>query len=341
MLALRKDETLVHLSSSVVVATVLKVPVPRALGLCIVEVEFQVDRALKGQRSRGLLRVPVPYLVSPSGILPSFNFPPFSPGERYAIFLSPRDVPLEFVHLRGLSGEGVRSIEGVTDLRPLLPPARVGVRDAAFGRAPVSVVCAGEPASVDVRHEAHLVIENGPEGIHAHELREELGSAAAMWNGLGNVVVFVGPHGRFPISFSRERPLHGSGLAATDWQLDRHGTIVDARITIYEANEGGPIPWSVDTQPGAFDLRSTVAHEIGHVLGLRHSSRIGDLMEGSAARKGLRRSMTEGDRERMAAIYPFGQSLRAARLEHAGARLVRLANELRTLEDDRAGPHAR
>jgi hypothetical protein len=329
MLALRKDESLVHLASRVVIATVVKVPVPRTLGRNVLDVEFQIERSFKGGAARGLLKLPVPYHVGPGSILPSFNFPRFSPGERYAIFLSPRDVPLEFVHLRGLAVAQVDSLEAITDLRPLLPPSRTGHRDSSFGRVPVGVVCATYPVSVQVRHEAHLTLDTVPNGLDPRECHEEFGAAGAMWNGIANVVVFVGPHGRFPMSFTEELPLHGSGLAVTDWQIDRSGVIVDARITLYRANETGPIPWSLTPRPGCFDLRSTVAHEIGHLLGLRHSSTIGDLMEGSAARKGVRRAMTESDRARLRGSYPFGRGMSPEVVEQASRSLQQLAVELR------------
>jgi hypothetical protein len=221
MLASRKDETLVHLASRVVVATVTRVPVPRALGRAVIDVEFQVERALKGTGgASGLLRIAVPYHVSPGGILPSFNFPHFTTGERYAIFLSRRDVPLEFVHLRGVPVSHLDSIEAVTAARPVLPPSRNGQRDSAFGRVPISVVCTSHPMSVQLRHEAHLAPggESLPEGVDRLAFVEELGAAAAMWNGIADVVVVAGPHGRFEVGFTRELPMHGSGLAVTDWQ---------------------------------------------------------------------------------------------------------------------------
>jgi hypothetical protein len=330
MLGLRKDETLVHLADRVVIATVTRVPVPQGLGRMIIEVEFQIERAIKGRPGTGELKIPVPYYVSPAAILTSFNFPPFSPGERYAIFLSRRNVPLEFVHLRGLAVSTVASIDDVTELRPLLPPARAGQRDTAFGRVPVSIVCAADPPTVQARHEAHLTLEHLPDHFDEREVLDELGASAAVWNGIGNVVVFVGPHGRFPVSFTRELPLHGAGLAVTDWVLDRQGTVIDARITLYLSNEAGPIPWSMEPKPGHFDLRSTLAHEIGHLLGLKHSSTIGDLMEGSAARKGARRVMTENDRTRLRDVYPFGAGVPRRVIEQAGRQLLELAGGILT-----------
>jgi hypothetical protein len=338
MLGLRKDETLVHLAERVVIATVTYVPVPKGLGRVVVDVEFQVERVLKGVPQAGALRIPVPYFVSPSAIFASFNFPQFSPGERYAIFISRRGIPLEFVHLRGLAVSALASIDDVTELRPLLPPARPGARDTAFGRVPISIVCATEPPEVQARHEAHLVLESVPEGFEARVLTDELGAAAATWNGIGNVVVFVGPHGRFPVSFTREIPLHGAGLAVTDWVLDRQGTMVDARITLYLTNEAGPIPWSLSTQPGHFDLRSTLAHEIGHLLGLKHSSAIGDLMEGSAARKGVRRTMTDNDRTRLRDVYPFGAGVSRQVMEQAGHQLLQLAHGLSDRNESARSP---
>lgn len=72
-----------------------------------------------------------------------------------------------------------------------------------------------------------------------------------------------------------------------------------------------------------------MAHEIGHVLGLRHSSTIGDLMEGSAARKGVRRTMTENDRLRLREVYPFGRGMSPDLVEQASRSLAHLASEIR------------
>jgi hypothetical protein len=52
-------------------------------------------------------------------------------------------------------------------------------------------------------------------------------------------------------------------------------------------------------------------------------------MEGSAARKGVRRAMTENDRARLREVYPHGAGLAPDALEQAGRSLVQLARELK------------
>jgi hypothetical protein len=49
-------------------------------------------------------------------------------------------------------------------------------------------------------------------------------------------------------------------------------------------------------------------------------------MEGSAARKGLRRTMTENDRARVREVYPFGAGIPRRAIEQAGHQLLRLAS---------------
>jgi hypothetical protein len=48
-------------------------------------------------------------------------------------------------------------------------------------------------------------------------------------------------------------------------------------------------------------------------------------MEGSAARKGTRRVMTENDRSRLREVYPFGAGIPRRVIERAGRQLLELA----------------
>jgi hypothetical protein len=91
------------------------------------------------------------------------------------------------------------------------------------------------------------------------------------------------------------------------------GEINEADIVINPypyAGTGAALQFSTDGTPGTYDLESTVAHEVGHLLGLNHSQVIGATMQASQALNGTyglpaitERTLSEADQAAVRNLY--------------------------------------
>src|SRR5438874_1241264 len=92
--------------------------------------------------------------------------------------------------------------------------------------------------------------------------------------------------------------------------------------------------FSTDGTPGTFDLESTLAHEIGHLLGLEHSAIIGATMQPRQAKNGTyglaaftQRSLSEDDYAGARALY--GSTEKIASI--SGRLVTNVAGRARTI----------
>lgn len=101
------------------------------------------------------------------------------------------------------------------------------------------------------------------------------------------------------------------------------GFIAEADISINprpRAEDGTQLQFSTDGTPGTYDLEATFTHEIGHLLGLDHSSMLSATMQGRQAFNGTfglpamtERTLSEDDRQKIRSLY--GPKLRLGRIE--------------------------
>lgn len=101
------------------------------------------------------------------------------------------------------------------------------------------------------------------------------------------------------------------------------GNIAEADVSINprpRAEDGTELQFSTDGTPGTYDLEATFTHEIGHLLGLDHSSVLSSTMQSRQAFNGTfglpaltERTLSEEDRQKIRGLY--GPKLRLGRIE--------------------------
>jgi len=64
--------------------------------------------------------------------------------------------------------------------------------------------------------------------------------------------------------------------------------------------------WSNGARAGAFDIETVALHEIGHILGLAHSSVAGAVMQSSIGSNSIKRVLAADDIDGARSLYPYG-----------------------------------
>ena len=101
------------------------------------------------------------------------------------------------------------------------------------------------------------------------------------------------------------------------------GAIAEADISINprpRSEEGADLQFSTDGTPGTYDLEATFTHELGHLLGLDHSSVLASTMQSRQGFNGTfglpaltERTLSEDDRQRVRTLY--GPKQRGGKIE--------------------------
>jgi len=101
------------------------------------------------------------------------------------------------------------------------------------------------------------------------------------------------------IFFDTEWPLDEPALAlATTW------TNTEGKIVAFDIHVNPHVDWATDDRPDAYDLQAALTHEVGHVLGVDHSTQEDATMYARQGHgDGYRRALHTDDRAAVQHLY--------------------------------------
>ncbi len=95
--------------------------------------------------------------------------------------------------------------------------------------------------------------------------------------------------------------VNGQNYSAwTSWRAGRSGQALEADVTLYTNIFNSYRVRGIDTQ---LELRKSIIHELGHVLGLTHSDQMGDAMMVKVRTRPEWRLPSDNDISRCRALY--------------------------------------
>jgi MYXO-CTERM domain-containing protein len=204
---------------------------------------------------------------------------------------------------------------------------RLRVLGGAAGAVPLDPMpCYGLTGS-DWAHQSHPVEEDFrinagtfDDGMVSDEqLEDAYRMALDLWNVEGGAGVYL-PYGGTTSNsqYGSDNGVNaalfhsfswGSTLALATWNYSGNGQMTDCDIRFYGSNGSGAIHWSFDVDNGAsggeYDFVQVAEHEMGHCLGLDHSSHATAVMYASSSPGSgwERRHLHSDDEAGLQAIY--------------------------------------
>ena len=157
---------------------------------------------------------------------------------------------------------------------------------ACLGLLPICAMPASEGTSEAVLHWTnrlfvwHYNPANEPSWLKNGEALAMIREATEGWSACGVDLRYAGVSDKAPGIMDGENVIgwknEGRAYSAwTSWQAKRSGQAIEADVTLYSNIYADYREKGVDAK---LELRKSIIHELGHVLGLSHSTQLGDAM---------------------------------------------------------------
>ena len=200
------------------------------------------------------------------------------------------------------------------------------------GATPLDPLPCYQVNGIDWSHQAHPVEEDFKLNVNSFSdsmtsdeaLEEAFTLALDQWNHEGEAAVYA-PYGGHTTDTHYGSDNHtnltlytastwGSALALATYYYMGNGQMTDCDVEFYGSNNGGSLSWHFDVgssaPSNAFDFTHVAMHELGHCLGLGHSSHAAAIMYAysSPGSGETARHLHSDDKAGLQAIYGTGSA---------------------------------